>query len=174
MSYTRFEKNLTDNIKEAQIKLGFENRSMSLNYMQTSLNHLFGCECTENILSEFAGYAESRLGKITFRAIKDGFCITVPAEGTAYVNNLTDGYKFITELVSAVRNHGVSLEQVVDIFYKYSSDVSVEEIHNEEFDLLVYFNNGEPDEYLYCLTDEGCHVTYHRFIREDYEDLGFW
>lgn len=173
MNYTKFEKNLIDNIKEAQIKLGFENRPMSFNYMQASLNHLFGCECTENILSEFAGYAESRLGTIAFRAIRDGFCITVSAEGTAYVNNLTDGYEFITELVSSVRNHGVSLEQVIGIFNKYSFDVNIKEIHNDEFDLLVYFNNGKPDEYFYCLTDEGCHITYHRFIREDYEDLGF-
>lgn len=173
MNYTKFEKNLIDNIKEAQIKLGFENRPMSLNYIQASLNHLFDCECTENILSEFSGYAESRLGTIAFRAIRDGFCITVSAEGTAYVNNLNDGYEFITELVSTVRNHGVSMEQVIDIFNKYSSDVSIKEIHNDEFDLLVYFSNGKPDEYFYCLTDEGCHITYHRFIREDYEDLGF-
>lgn len=168
MNYTRFEKNLTDNIKEAQIKLGFENRSMSFNYMHTSLNHLFETECTEEILSGFSEYAESRLGKIAFRAIKDGFCITVPAEGTAYVNNLT-GYDFLTELINSVREHGTSMEQVLDIFRKYSGNLTVKEIRNDEFDLLVY----GVDDYYYCLTDEGCHVTYHRFIREDYEDLGF-
>ena len=31
MNFKRLEKNLLDNIKEAQLKLGFENRPMSLN-----------------------------------------------------------------------------------------------------------------------------------------------
>ncbi|MCM1132813.1 MAG: DUF3877 family protein [Ruminococcus flavefaciens] len=168
MNFSRLEKNLTDNIKEAQIKLGYDGRPMSLNYMTVSLNHLIGAECTESVLAEFAEYAQSRLGKIDFRAIRDGWCITVPAEGTSYVNNLT-GYEFMTELVSAVRNHGVTMEQVLDIFRRYSDNLTVKEIRNDEFDLLVY----GVDDYCYCLTDEGCHVTYHRFIREDYEDLGF-
>lgn len=172
MNYERLEKNLTDNIKEAQLKLGFDNRPMSLNYMSASLENLLGCECTESVLSEFAEYAESRLGVITFRAIRDGFCITVSAEGTAYVNNLT-GYDFLSELINTVREHGTTMEQVLEIFRKYSENITVNEVCNDEFDLLVYFGSGEPDEYYYCLTDEGCHITYHRFIREDYEDLGF-
>ncbi|MDE6785366.1 MAG: DUF3877 family protein [Ruminococcus sp.] len=172
MNYERFEKNLIDNIKEAQLKLGFENRPMSLNYMQTSINHLTGAECTQDILDGFSDSVYERLGRLDFRKIKDGICITVPAEGTAYVNNLT-GHDFIAELISAVRNHGTSMEQVLEIFRRYSSDVITRKSSSDEFDLLVYFENNEPDEYYYCLTDEGCHITYHRFIREDYEDLGF-
>lgn len=111
---------------------------------------------------------KSRLGQLDFRVIRDGWCITVSAEGTAYVNDLT-GYDFLSELISAVRNHGTSMEQVLDIFRKYSENLTIKEIRNDEFDLLVY----GVDDYYYCLTDEGCHVTYHRFIREDYKDLGF-
>ncbi|MDE5764008.1 MAG: DUF3877 family protein [Ruminococcus sp.] len=172
MNYERFEKNLIDNIKEAQLKLGFENRPMSLNYMQTSINHLTGAECSQEILDGFADFVRERLGELNFRKIKDGICITVPAEGTEYVNNL-DGYDFISELISAVRNHGTSMEQVLEIFRRYSSDVITQKSNSDEFDLLAYFGNSSPDEYYYCLTDEGCHITYHRFIREDYEDLGF-
>lgn len=168
MNFSRLEKNLTDNIKEAQLKLGYDSRPMSLNYMSRSLAYLIGAECTEEVLADFAEYVKSRLGQLSFRAVKDGWCITVSAEGTAYVNNLT-GYDFLTELIGTVRRHGVSMEQVLDIFRKYSDNITVKEIHNDEFDLLVY----GIDSYYYCLTDEGCHITYHRFIREDYEDLGF-
>ena len=28
------------------------------------------------------------------------------------------------------------------------------------------------DKYLYCFKDEGCLFFYHRFLPEDYEDLG--
>ncbi len=168
MNFSRLEKNLTDNVKEAQIKLGYDNRPMSFNYMNTSLAHLVGAECTEEVLADFAEYVKSRLGQLSFRTVKDGWCITVFAEGTAYVNNLT-GYDFFTELINTVRKHGTSMEQVLDIFRRYSADVVIKEIRSDEFDLLVY----GADDYYYCLTDEGCHITYHRFIREDYEDLGF-
>ena len=169
MNYSRLEKNLTDNIKEAQLKLGYDNRPMSLNYMSTSLSHLLDTECTEEILADFAEYVKNRLGKLDFRAIRDGWCITVSAKGTAYVNNLSD-YDFLSELINTVREHGTTMNQVLDIFRKYSENITVNEVCNDEFDLLVY---SDIDEYCYCLTDEGCHITYHRFIREDYEDLGF-
>jgi hypothetical protein len=42
-----------------------------------------------------------------------------------------------------------------------------------EFDYLVYFEDGVPDDYRYCITDEGCHLIYHRFTPEDYEDFQF-
>lgn len=168
MNYLRLEKNLTDNIKEAQLKLGYDNRPMGFNYMSTSLSHLLDIECTEEVLADFAEYVKTRLGKLDFRAIRNGWCITVSAYGTAYVNNLT-GYDFLSELINSVRKHGTSMEQVLDIFRKYSENIIIKEIRNDEFDLLVY----GVDEYYYCLTNEGCHITYHRFIREDYEDLGF-
>lgn len=169
MNYSRLEKNLTDNIKEAQFKLGYDSRPMGLNYMSTSLVHLLGDECTEDVLVGFAEYVKNRLGKIDFKAIRDGWCITVSAEGTAYVNDLA-GYDFLIELINTVREHGTSMEQVLDIFHRYSDNVTIKEVCNDEFDLLVY---SDIDEYYYCFTDEGCHVTYHRFIREDYNDLGF-
>lgn len=178
MNYSRLEKNLTDNVKEAQLKLGYDSRPMSLNYMQTSLDHLLGGECSAAEMDKFADFTVPRLGKITYRKIKDGICITVPEEGTAYVSRLEEGYGFLGELVEKVRSHGISLEEVLDVFRKYSQNVITEEGNGEDFDLLVYFADQSPDEYLYCLTAEpcmngGCHVVYHRFIREDYEDIGF-
>ena len=49
----------------------------------------------------------------------------------------------------------------------------VEALHNGEFDWLVYFEDGRPDAYCYCIADEGCHLTYHRFTKADYEAFGF-
>lgn len=174
MNFKRLEKNLIDNIKEAQLKLGFENRPMSLNYMSSSLKHLLEDEATDDVLQAFSKYAEAKLGKLSFGRIKNGVCITIPVEGTAYVNSL-DGYEFLGELVEKVRNHA-SLEQVMAVFRHFSANVAVEEIDNGEFDLLAYFPDEIPDEYYYCLTAEpcmngGCHAMYHRFIREDYEEI---
>ena len=38
---------------------------------------------------------------------------------------------------------------------------------------LIYFEDGEPDEFYYCLDDDDFGVTYHRFTKEDYIDFGF-
>lgn len=178
MDYKRLEKNITDNIKEAQIKLGFDSRPMSLNYTESSLKNLLSISGdVKSALEDFTIEVRERLGEITFRPIKNGFCITVSEKGTAYVNGL-DGFEFITELVNTVRSHGVSFDDVVSVFRKYSDNVVIEEKHNDEFDYLVYFADEKPDEYLYCIAleeeiDGHIHVTYHRFIREDYEEFGF-
>lgn len=174
MNFERLEENLIDNIKEAQLKLGYDNRPMSLNYMAASLKNLTGEDVTDDLLSAFSEYVSPRLGKLTFRGIKDGICITISAEGTSYVNTLS-GYDFLAELIKKVSGHS-SLEEVTAVFRRYSDNVVIEESSSEEFDLLAYFPDKSPDEYYYCLAAEpcisgGCHAMYHRFIREDYEEI---
>ena len=179
MKFERFEKDLTDNIREAQLKLGYDGRPMSLNYMYTTLGHLLGCSPEEEAvfaeLSQFAAEAAPRFGQISYRKIRDGVCVTVPAEGTAFVNGGTTGGEFIAELIGAVSRNGISLDEVLEVFRRHG-EISVEESGCEDFDYLVRFSGGKPDEHFYCLTLEpcmggGCHVTYHRFIPEDYAEL---
>jgi hypothetical protein len=177
MNFKRLEKNLCDNIYEAQLKLGYDKHPMSLNYTETSLKHLLETEVTEKVLTEFADEAENRLGRLTFRPIKNGFCITIPAEGTEYVHNSSDERSFMKSLVSAVAGH-CSTEPLLELFRNASADVIIREINNEEFRYLAYFSDSVPDEYYYCISEEeeidgSIHASYHRFIREDYEDFGF-
>lgn len=177
MNYKRLEKNIIDNIKEAQIKLGFDNRPMSLNYAESSLKNLLGTDNVESALEDFSVSVADRLGEITFRKIKIGFCVTVSEKGTSYVNSL-DRFEFIEEFVNTVRKHGISIDDVIAVFKKYSDNVVIEEKHNGEFDYLIYFADGVPDDYYYCITleeeiDGHIHITYHRFIKEDYEEFSF-
>ena len=177
MNYKRLEKNIIDNIKEAQIKLGFDNRPMSLNYAESSLKNLLGTDNVESALEDFSVSVADRLGEITFRKIKIGFCVTVSEKGRSYVNSL-DGFEFIEEFVNTVRKHGISIDDIIAVFKKYSDNVVIEEKHNGEFNYLIYFADGVPDDYYYCITleeeiDGHIHITYHRFIKEDYEEFSF-
>lgn len=178
MDYKRLERNITDNIKEAQIKLGFDGRPMSLNYTIKSLKSLLATDGDiKSALENFSAYVSNRLGIITFREIKNGFCITIPEKGTSYVNSL-DGFEFITKFINTVRKHGISIEDVIAVFRKYSGNIVIEEKHNGEFDYLIYFEDRVPDEYFYCIAleeeiDGHIHITYHRFIKEDYEEFNF-
>lgn len=182
MDFERLERNICDNIIEAQLKLGYEKLPLSLNYTLSSLGNLLGRKMDaadmQYVLFQFALYVQPALGQLTFRPIKDGFCITVPEEGTAFVHENCGGDGFMKDFIDIVRGHCSSVEQVLDVFRKYSGNVSAEEVNNGEFDYLVRFSDGIPDEYLYCLSveeeiDGSVHVTYHRFIKEDYEELGF-
>lgn len=181
MDLERLEKNLCDNIYEAQLKLGYDRRPMSFNYMLSSLRNLLGvrssAEEMEKQLAEFSAFVSPRLGNISFRSIRDGFCITVPEAGTAYVNSRHEGGEFISGLVSAVREHR-DADSVLELFRKASPEVCITVHDNDEFKYLAYFPDGKPDEYYYCISSEeeidgSCHASYHRFIREDYEELGF-
>ncbi len=174
MDFTRLEKNIIDNITEAQLKIGYDNRPMSLNYTLSSLCHLTGCVCDSDRMGEYlAEFDSEKIGKITARPIKNGYCITISTEGTKYVSENYGKTGFLAELIETVRQHGKGIKDVISVFGKYSDNVVIEKSNSEEFDYLVFFADGNPDDYYYCLTDEGCHVTYHRFIKEDYEDFDF-
>ena len=63
------------------------------------------------------------------------------------------------------------LEQV---FKKYSKDYVVEDVQIEDFDYCMYFIDETVNKYMYCIKDEGVHLTYHRFTREDYKELNYF
>ena len=61
-------------------------------------------------------------------------------------------------------------EDIHKLFLETGEKIHFEKIETEDFDYLIYFESGE-DSYYYCFKDEGCHIIYHRFMPEDYQDL---
>ena len=174
--YPRLKQNIIDVIKEAMLKMGFGGNCVSFNYPLSSLCHLTGKKCAvpemKALLKEFFAKEAPTFGETSLME-KDGvFTITISAEGIAHVKSLTDEKEFIAVLINAVRSHA-SFEDVLSIFKGFSQNVRVESSGNEEFDYLIYFEDGIPDDYRYCITLDLDHVTYHRFTKEDYLDLGF-
>ena len=156
MGYKRLYKNLIDIIKEEQAKLGFRRESIRLYYPLSSLNHFFETQDTEeqmkNRLHGIPDFIKETLGDIKVTSKKERFCFYIPEEGSNYVHENTNPNEFIKE---------------------HDKNVFVEEIHNGEFDYLIRFSEENEDPYYYCFHDEGCHIIYHRFLPEDYEDFGF-
>lgn len=179
MNFERLEKNIRDNIAEAQIKIGYSADPMSLNYMLGSLNNLLGSdldsEGMKSALESFSESVRSKLGTVTFYPIKGGFCLTIPEEGTKHIHEQVPEKCFMRDLVESVRAHA-DIEEITGVFRSYCPEVVREKMDDDEFDYLMYFPGGEPDEYYYCIAlepeiDGSVHVTYHRFIREDYESI---
>jgi len=87
------------------------------------------------------------------------------------VHEHTNGSEFIASFIETIGKHGCTIDELLQQFHRYSDHVHVERTTHGEFDYLVYFEDGVPDDYRYCITDEGCHLIYHRFTPEDYEDF---
>ena len=177
-NYNKLEKNMTDVILEQQIKLGYRRESVGLYYMLTSLNRILQTsyeeEQMQHTMEEFAVSVSERFGQVKVTHEKDRFRVTIPSQGSDYVHENQSENDFLVRFIAAISKHQCTLEDIKAVFVAYSPDIFVGKMEdNEDFDYLVYFKNGEPNDYRYCITFEGCHTIYHRFTPEDYVDFGF-
>lgn len=164
--FKELEKNICYVIKEQHIKLGYSANSRWLYYPLSALNHMLGTECDiaemESVLGDFFDHAEPRLGRGRVTHKGERFCLHMDAAASEYVHDNVPDEPFLVELVEAFERHGTTMDKIVEVFRRYSDKVHVEEADSDEFDMLVYFEDGKPDPFVYCLADEMGHVTYHR------------
>lgn len=177
MDFTRLTRNVEEMIAEQQLKLGYMKESVRLYYPLDSLNSLMTAECNgdemQKILCRYFSSCEEKYGKIQITRQNERFCLIFPPETGEYVHRHIEEYGFLKELVELVGKHGCTWEEVKQVFEKYSSNVKIKKIHEGEFDYLLYFPDGRPDDFMYCINIEEEHVTYHRFTRADYRAFGW-
>lgn len=177
MYFDDLKQNIMDSVEEQQLKLGYLNETVRLYYPLSSLNRFLQTECSEQkmleVMQEFSRSTEEELGGVTITNRGVRFCIAIPPAGAEYVHEHIQRDGFLSDLIETVRVHGNTWEEVLAVFQKYSDRVHVEEMDNGEFHYLVYFEDGKPDSYRYCIAVEGHHVTYHRYTPADYEEFGF-
>lgn len=177
MNFQRLEENIFDMLKEQQIKLGYRSETVHLYYPLTSLNRFLESELDaekmRHALDGFVKAEEAKLGAVDITVQGDRFCFAIPPRGTDYVHEHMENHEFIRDFIGVIEKHGCRIEDIMQQFYKYSDHVHVEKVSHGEFDYVVYFEDGKPDSYRYCIADEGCHMIYHRFTPEDYDDFGF-
>lgn len=166
--------NILDVIKEEQIKLGYQREKIRLYYPLASLNQFFKSTDTvskmHHKLVNFSENTREKLGGIQISNEGERFCLCIPEEGAEYVHQHIPQNDFLCQLVELVRGHGVKIEQVLELFFRTGSKVHFEQ--TAENDFLLYFEDGVPDKYYYCFTQNEFHMIYHRFRKEDYEALG--
>lgn len=175
--FDKLRKSIVDAVQEGQLKLGYRSETIRLYYPLASLCLLtekeMSAEDMTAALEKFAGENERELGRIEVSRKGERFCLAVPPQGAQWVHEHTDLNGFLADFIRTIGRHGCTMEELLAQFHKHSDHVRVEELHNGEFDWLIEFEDGDPDEYRYCIADEGGHLTYHRFTREDYEAFGF-
>lgn len=169
--------NLFDAIEEGQLKLGYRPETLRLYYPLASLNALMGASLDRaqmrEALARFAQDHRETFGEIAVSNRGDRFCLAVPPEGAAFVHSRTDEQGFLAEFIRTVGRHGATIYELLAVFRRHSDHVVVRRLEGGEFDYLVYFEDGQPDAYRYCIAEEPCHLTYHRFTEADYDAFGF-
>ena len=68
---------------------------------------------------------------------------------------------------------GINDKDALDKLYTDYMENDSMTLLNDEFDYMICFENDPEDTYRYCFKDEGCHIIYHRFLPEDYEEFRF-
>ena len=177
LNYAALRRNLIALIQEFQVKLGDTREPIGLYYPAESLNRLLGADLDaaglRAALEGFADDARATLGEVSAMAEGGMICLRVPAEGVAYVQKALPAPAFLRDFIAAITRHGLTLDELRAVFQAYSRNVRVERIDSDEFDYLFYFEDGEPDDFRYCVRFEGPHAVYHRFTPGDYRALGF-
>ncbi len=167
--------NLIAVIKEQQLKLGYREESIRLFYPASSLNALLGRERKDTNTAEFAKKALKDLaadfGDIDISKSGERFCLRIPVKGCRYVHELETDHGFLQELITAVAAHTHSMEEIIQIFYRHGTQLVVEDRNDGEFDKLLYFADGKPDDFYYLLSNEAGHISYHRFSKADFEEI---
>ena len=155
-AYQKLMDNLCDIVAEEQAKLGYMKEPIRLYYPLSSLNHFFGGDVSademQEKLSKFKSFAYDKFGEVEITHKGERFCFFLSERATEYVHQNGGQNQFIFDLVALLAKHGTVM-------------------NHGEFDYMIHFVNSK-DKYLYCFKDEGCHIIYHRFLPEDYEDLG--
>ena len=176
-NFQALETNIIEIIKEEQIKLGYHSETIRLYYPMESINHILGTELGIDelsvVLDEFSSFVKERLGEVTHSNRETRFCMLIPPQGVTYVHEKVEDRPFLREFINKISGHPDSIDDILEVFYRYSKYVKCEEVTNGEFDYLVYFEEGQPDEFLYCIKMEGGHAIYHRYTKDDYESFGF-
>lgn len=175
MNYLEFQKNIIDMVKEGQAKIGYAKGELRLYYPLESLNRLLEVDYSEiqlqQALDESIANECSLPGGFTVSHKGQRFCVEVSADCVEYIHKNIPDSPFLLDFVDIIQRHNLTIADIENVFKKHGNDVVRIDMSEEDFDYALYFQGGLPDEYIYCIKDEGVHLTYHRFTHKDYEAM---
>ncbi len=169
---------ITDQLKEAQIKLGFGPSTVKLYYTPAALAVLTGCE-NESPARQAASLAalpemtQSPLGALQLAPHEDRVEVTIPQAGVRYVHENVEASPFLCGLIGLFAGHyHTTMAQVTALFDAQQAPYERRDMpEGAEFDCMLCFPGGVPDGYCYFFKEEMGHLSYHRFRPEDARHL---
>lgn len=165
------KRNICDNVKECEIKIGYREEDMNLYYPRESLCELLSVEedNLEEAIHSFCDSVKGELGELIIEETeeKGRFCVRVPSAGVKYIHEHTEDSPFLRAFLKEIFKPGKRREDIVNVFLRFSSDVAVEKISEHEWG--IYFQEPGIDSYVYYLEEDEFGLQYHRFTKSAYE-----
>lgn len=168
---------IVDQVKEAQLKLGYEYEAMRLYYMISSVNYLMDENYTDiksahRIINDMKKM-DARFSDIEFEISNKRLVVLISPDTGRYIHENVNDNAFLKDLILYMKkHHHASFEDVCKIFRKYDENYVCERMEdNIDFDYVLHFQDEGIDNHYYCVKVENGHLIYHRFIKSDYEDL---
>lgn len=181
MNVQRLIKNILDQVKEAQLKLGYEKESLRLYYQASTINALLGTKAytLDELLKMLSDYSKNNavtvdsaitVNSFVFGKSRERMEIIVSSDICEYVDKNIEAGDFLKSFIGLLmENHHACIDEICRVFEKYDKKYIRKDMpENSDFDYVLYFSDKSIDEYFYCIKDEGIHCIYHRFIEEDY------
>jgi len=171
------EENLIETVKEGQMKLGYSDAAVRLNYRIASLERFLEVNWKDTAemeadLLKFCSFSEKKLGQIGIQVQSNGMvCLTVPKEGAAYVHENIPDDPFKMELFSLLKTFGAAKEDFLSLFTKYWDEVECLPGDEIEYDFALHFKGKADDDNYYCIKIDFGRATYHRLSAEDFEKM---
>lgn len=174
-----FIENLTEQIKEAQLKLGYAKEIIRLYFPVPSMCALLQTELRNGkelvaLLKEEKKFDDTVLGKIDFSLCRDDRIeVCISAAGATYVHEQVPNPPFLEAVIELFRkNHNLTIEEICDCFGGFGDHLVCEKMEpGTDFDYVLYFSDHKPDSWYYCVKIEMGHTIYHRFTEADYRRL---
>lgn len=175
METGRLVENITGQIKEIQFKLGFTREVIRLYYPVESMCRLLGTEYRSGeellkALGQEKDLFNTGLGSLQFALAKDRIEVCIPIQGAVYVHEQIPDPPFLVGLIALFQEkHDLTCRELCGYFEKTGKEFVCKQMEpGAEFDYVLYFPEGEPDGWFYCVRMEMGHTVYHRFSREDW------
>lgn len=172
------EKHIIDTIKEWQMKIGYQEENMRLYYPEETLKVFLQMEediQPEKLCHLVQIYLTEKLktvGGVRVSQHEGRFCVEVSKEANEYIATHIRPSEFLEKFLQALSTG--KIEQVRKLFQTYAGEKQghyVEEAHEDGVGVAFSFQEEEIDPYVYCVQEDEFGLTYHRFVKSDYENL---
>jgi len=179
MDTDRLIENIIEQIKEAQIKLGYVKEVIRLYFPAASLSLLLqipeeSAEVLAEQLQKKSSLKDTMLGEMQFSSCKGNRVeVCILPQGAEYVHQYVKDPPFLVSIIQLFgENHHLTIEEICMAFEQFNPNYICQKMDKGmDFDYVLYFPDETPDAWYYCIRMEMGHTIYHRFSKEDY--LGF-
>lgn len=178
MQYGALEQMLINSIKEVSVKLGYEKEPIHFYYPLHALANILRIPEDSDreiraAVEDFKEEVRERLGDVKVTRSGQRFCFEIPPKGVEYVHDHVEDNGFLKEFIETIENPRVTLENILEVFQKFTKGkVICLKSGEEEYDYTVFFEDSSVDNYRYYIKFHEDYAIYHRFLSEDAADMG--